>query len=251
MFCTYQRLAVQAAGLERFLLRKLQPLRGQPPGAASTSLALWLLDVLLARRYSPADARHGAGGAAAAEPAHAGEAQQVGATTQAGAGETRCGGQQQVAASENTASRRQERAAAPYLGPRNPLFAQSDDDAAHNATADASNDLARSSSISVERLLEDFKRHLPQAPVERVLREACCWAELAVAARVYGNSQLLFGLLLPRACLSWPHSCPCVTCAHVCRLVDCPRAVAVRVHGNSQLLIGLLLSHACDALVFT
>lgn len=43
---------VQAAGLERYLTRKLQHFRNGPADATATALALWLLELLLARQHA-------------------------------------------------------------------------------------------------------------------------------------------------------------------------------------------------------
>lgn len=57
----------------------------------------------------------------------------------------------------------------------------------------------RGEEMSVTTLLEQYKTHLPCSAVEQILRDSCCREELAFVAKLYGNWQTLFELLLPGA----------------------------------------------------
>jgi hypothetical protein len=143
--------ALQAAGLERFLTRKLQPLRAHPPNAAATSLALWLLEIILARQHSSPDSASAPAGSPTVPHAQP-------------ASDTVPAGRQQVA------------------------------DRAHLTAR-----TGRDGWMTAMQLLEEFKAHMPYHVVEQMLRESGCRGELAAAARLYGNWQALFSLLLPGA----------------------------------------------------
>jgi hypothetical protein len=148
---------MQAAGLERFLTCKLQHYRNQTAGAAPTSLALWLLEGLLAKK-------------------HASSRLQMNA---------------RAAASQGI----------PSGQPRTPVAASSDLAASPPCGGDKAQRGAEAEGeeMTVKKLLQEYKAHLPYHAVEQILRDSCCREELILVSRLYGNWQALFDLLLPGA----------------------------------------------------
>jgi hypothetical protein len=194
------------AGLERLLILRLQPYRNSSPDATATALALWLLEVLLSRE-PPSSAQPDESSAAwplpqrLADPASVATLSVVDPpvhNTATSACVTGLAEQSGPSAHVNPKARGTVQSDGSWWDGRTTSCADVCE-SEYDQTNMEGSELSRGAGklMSVARLLQEYKVHLPYGVVDQVLRGSNHRDGLRFAARLYGSWTALFELLLP------------------------------------------------------